>query len=293
MLWSKVLSDFLLQPAKSDLEIFLRNCQFGIGTPQGRLAMTTALTAHLTDHPTHVVACLEFKNDFGIIDRVTCMKALRELCPQNHNHLAMTYDGLPQGGPLGTLVLALTMTVVIHKLVRETTSEVATLSCIDDAVLVGPADDIADVIQTLPRGIATAGLSLQPQKTQLWAPEGDQITQKPSLKLTQAQMKDPRGLIILGEALGEHPTDPYTMGNETFIQDHPRDVTKAVANDLRKIAILPDKLEGDTAGLQVAWALISKSLPPRVAHLLRAHPVEQTQEMCNTLQDALTLSDSC
>ena len=103
----------------------------------------------------------------------------------------------------------------------------------------------------------------------------------------QALMKDPRGLIILGEALGEDPTDPYPMGNETFIQDHLRDVTAAVANDLRKIAILPDKLEGDTAGIQVAWALISKTLPPRVVHLLRAHPVEQTQEMCDALQDAL------
>ena len=37
----------------------------------------------------------------------------------------------------------------------------------------------------------------------------------------------------------------------------------------------------------MAWALISKTLPPRVVHLLRAHPVEQTQELCDTLQDAL------
>ena len=54
-----------------------------------------------------------------------------------------------------------------------------------------------------------------------------------------------------------------------------------------KCAVLPERLEGETAGLQVAWALISKTLPPRVVHLLRAHPVEQTQEMCDSLQDAL------
>ena len=62
-------------------------------------------------------------------------------------------------------------------------------------------------------------------------------------------MKDPRGLIILGEALGEDPQDPYPMGNEAFIQDHLRDVTQAVANDLRKIAILPDKFEGGNGGI--------------------------------------------
>ena len=64
----------VLQPAKSDLEIFLRDRQFGIGTSQGGLAMTTALKAHLAEHPTHVVACLDFKNAFGTIDRGTCMK---------------------------------------------------------------------------------------------------------------------------------------------------------------------------------------------------------------------------
>ena len=74
MLWSTLLSHLLLQPAKPDLEIFLRDRQFGIGTPQGGLAMTTALKAHLADNPTHVVACLDFKNAFGSIDRATCMK---------------------------------------------------------------------------------------------------------------------------------------------------------------------------------------------------------------------------
>ena len=61
----------------------------------------------------------------------------------------------------------------------------------------------------------------------------------------------------------------------------------AVANDLRKIAVLHKKLKGDTAGLQVAWSLISKTLPNRVVRLLRAHPVEHTQELCDALQDAL------
>ena len=83
----------------------------------------------------------------------------------------------------------------------------------------------------------------------------------PGLKHIQAKMKDPQGLIILGEALGEDPADPYPLGNETFIQDHVRDVANVVANDLRKIAIFPDKLEGDTAGriFSKAWGGLSAS----------------------------------
>ena len=98
--------------------------------------------------------------------------------------------------------------------------------------------------------------------------QAEQIAHHPVLQQLQAQTKDPRGLIILGEA-------------------HLQDVAAAVANDLRKIAVLLDELEGDTAGFQVSWALISKTLPPRVVHLLGAHPVEHTRELCDTLQNAL------
>ena len=122
---------------------------------------------------------------------------------------------------------------------------------------------------------------------------GIRFLQHPHLRHIQSQMKDPRGLIILGEALGEDPTDPYPMGNEAFISDHLRDVTQAVITDLSKIAVLPDRLEGDTAGLQVAWALISKTLPPRVVHLLRARPVEQPRKCVRiSRMHLLTLSDS-
>ena len=171
MLWSKLLSHHLLQPAKSGLEVFLRDRQFGIGTPQGGLAMTTVLKAHLAENPTHVVACLDFKNAFGTIDRTTCMNVLRELCPQNpawldavnvllaqpvlvinpyRNHLAMTYDGLPQGDPLSTFVFSLAMTEVIHKAVRATTSEVKTLSYIDDTVLAGPTEILPSFFKACP-----------------------------------------------------------------------------------------------------------------------------------------------
>ena len=161
MSWSKLLSPLVLRNAKSNLDVFLRDRQFGIGTLQGGLAMTTALRATLAEHPSHVVACLDFKNAFGAIERTTCMEILRELRPQSpawldtvnimmsqpalvtnpcRNHAAITYDGL-------------------HKRIKQLTSEVRTLS-----VLVGPADDIATVLQKLPRAFLPTGLSLQPQK---------------------------------------------------------------------------------------------------------------------------------
>ena len=90
-----------------------------------------------------------------------------------------------------------------------------------------------------------------------------------------------------GEALGNNPSDPFPVGEEALIQDHLRGVTEAVAADLRKIATLPSKLQDGQAGLQVAWALLAKTLPPRVVHMLRAHPVSDARELCETLQDTL------
>ena len=65
----------------------------------------------------------------------------------------------------------------------------------------------------------------------------------------RTKMKDPRGLILLGEALGNNPSDPFSVGEEAFIQNHLRGVTEAVAADLRKIAALLDKLQDGQAGL--------------------------------------------
>ena len=77
-----------------------------------------------------------------------------------------------------------------------------------------------------------------------------------------------------------NPSDDFPVGDEAFMEDHLRGAAAVVAADLRKIAILPDKVSEGQAGIQVAWALLAKTLPLRVVHLLRAHPVAHTQELC-------------
>ena len=73
----------------------------------------------------------------------------------------------------------------------------------------------------------------------------------------------------------------------SFVADHLRDVAETILTDLRNIGCLPDKLHSGQAGDQVAWALLAKTLPPRVIHLLRAHPVSETAELTDILQEGL------
>ena len=76
------------------------------------------------------------------------------------------------------------------------------------------------------------------------------------------------------------------MGDEAFVTDHLRGVADILA-DLCNIGRLPDKLHSGQAGVQVAWALIAKTLPLWVLPLLRAHPISETAELTEILQEGL------
>ena len=43
----------------------------------------------------------------------------------------------------------------------------------------------------------------------------------------------------------------------------------------------------DKAGLQVAWILLQRQVPSRILHLLRAHPVHLTTDICDQIQAEL------
>ena len=308
MIWTKLVSHLLLAQARPDLEPFLKGRQFGIGTPQGGLAMTLSIRARLATNPTHVVASLDFKNAFGTLKRSTCMETLRKLCPQCPAWLdvvnvllarpvvinnptadkpSKTWDGLPQGDPLSTLLFSTVMSEIVSQAVRAITSEVHVVSYVDDTILTGPTEEVAQALQQLPRLLAPSGLELQPAKTQVWAPHSECLRHTPFLRDLHANMKDPRGLIIVGEAMGNPAVDSFPVGDEAFVADHLRGVAENIMADLRMIACLPDKLQSGQAGVQVAWALIAKTLPPRVVHLLRAHPVSETTELTEMLQEGL------
>ena len=170
---------------------------------------------------------------------------------------------------------------------RAITSEVHVVSYFDDTILTGPADEITKVLQQLPKLLQPSGLELQPSKTQIWAPHSECLRNAPLLRELRNKMKDPRGLVVVGEALGNTATEAFFVGDEAFVSDHLRGVAETILADLRNIGCLPDKLHSGQAGVQVAWALIAKTLPPRVVHLLRAHPVSETAELTEMLQEGL------
>ena len=103
---------------------------------------------------------------------------------------------------MSTLLFATAMTTVVRQAITTVGVDVLGVSYIDDTVLVGnqSPDDVASVLQELPRLLAVTGLQLQPAKTKVWSPSPGVVGAHPYLRNLQAMMSDIRGLTILGEA---------------------------------------------------------------------------------------------
>ena len=89
--------------------------------------------------------------------------------PTGADKPSATWDGFPQGDE---------HPVVFHDhdrncqwwQLRQLTSEVRTLSYVDDTVLIGAADAVNNALLNVPSLLRATGLELQPTKTQIWVP---------------------------------------------------------------------------------------------------------------------------
>ena len=123
-----------------------------------------------------------------------------------------TYDGIPQGDPMSTLLFATTMSTVVRQVIAAVPASVSRLSYIYDTVLVDPPDKVASVLQELPNLLAHTGLQLQPAKTKLWSPTPGAVASHPPAQ-------DPPGHHVrhswpyyLGGNCGSDPKMPVRLG---------------------------------------------------------------------------------
>ena len=63
---------------------------------------------------------------------------------------------------------------------------------------------------------------------------------------------------------------------------------RTISEVLRKLSQHSHMAYCLTSSQRVRRALLAKALPPRVARLLKAHPVTDAQELCDSLQDTLS-----
>ena len=127
------------------------------------------------------------------------------------------------------------------------------------------------------------GLELQPTKTKVWAPNMEHVMAHPRLAHLERQNPSEGGLLIVGEALGAEDEEAQVLGTSPFVHAHLRKIADLVAQDCVRIQHLPEHLVAQEAGMQLGFALLQRTLPSRILHLLRGQATEHTAELCETL----------
>ena len=142
----------LLKEAGAPLDL-VKDAQFGVGVPHRGRALLTKVRSHLHQNPTHVAAQLDFQNAFGTMHRKACIAQMEKhinsqepwflatknlwsrgvTIPYSHGEgLFETADGLPQGGPLSTLVFATAMSLLLKDIIRSKAPDVSMVAYVDD-----------------------------------------------------------------------------------------------------------------------------------------------------------------
>ena len=75
-----------------------------------------------------------------------------------------TSDGVPQGDPLSTLVFATAMSLLTTDIIRSNSPNVSMVAYVDDTVLLGPAQDVAQAISEIQAKTAVSGLNYKKPK---------------------------------------------------------------------------------------------------------------------------------
>ena len=132
-------------------------------------------------------------------------------------------------------------------------------------------------------GCGPRGLELQPTKTKVWAPNMENVMANQRLAHLERQNPSGGGLLIVGEALGAEDEEAQVLGTSPFVHAHLRKIADLVAQDCVRIQHLPEELVAQEAGMQLGFALLQRTLPSRILHLLRGHATEHTTELSETL----------
>ena len=120
------------------------------------------------------------------------------------------------------------------------------------------------------------GPQVQPTKTKVWAPNMENLMANPRLAHLERQNPSGGGLLIVGEALGADDEEAQVLGTSPFVHEHLRKIAALVEQDCVKIQRLPDHLVAQEAGMQLGFALLQRTLPSRILHLLRGQATMHT-----------------
>ena len=249
-----------------------RPAQLGVGARGGSDVMVRGIQTALDAHPNWVCMTVDYTNAFNAGSRAVMLQEVAKRFPSLYPFVrscyalnpCMTYavgaqlykvlsqEGCQQGDPLGSALFALLLQPILARLMRDHPDLPMLVSYLDDTVLLGPPQVVAEAFTTLVRlGGEMAGLQVNPSKCAVWAPREDTSLRFFPLMIVGASGRRLRGVIVLG----------IPVGSDDFVREKIQEIVTGKALVLSSI----DKMRDP----QIAHLLLSFCVRPRVMHLLR------------------------
>ena len=184
----RLVSKVALAAVLPSVSEYLQPYQVGVGVRGGAEGMVHALNRLVEDqqnNPDLVVVSLDFQNAFNTVDRNRLLEEVVNQCPSILQYVEMTYGcsalqfvgphvvesttGVQQGDPLSPLLFALTVQPLVQDIHRDC-PEMHQGWYLDDGTFVGPLAVVQHAVQMVVDRAPAFGLSLNPQKSRVWAP---------------------------------------------------------------------------------------------------------------------------
>ena len=251
---------------------------------------------------------LDVANAFSSLSRVKLMECLQRTCAHPslapwlcHLHL-LAYQpawlmvpasdapcpwhccehGLIQGDPLSTMTFCLALTATM----KACMSDLPLQPClyVDDTCIAGDAIALNQAWPRISPALETLGLSLQPAKCQVYAPNVSMAkAQAPAIETAVPSWSD-AGIEICGHTLADM-TDVLPAGTADYIYSWLKRVVTMLDEDLTQLLALRPHI-GQNA-LQILSRLLRSSIPTRVLHILRGCPSCFTVEFSEDIDTLL------
>ena len=286
--WRRLVGKALLSTGVAREQISeLTPLQTGIGIKGATEAVALTcqgLVEQLGQQESWVMLKVDLSNAFNTVSRQEVLRGALNLCPVAYNFLRTAYrtqaplfsggrilwsrEGTHQGCPLGPLGFALGIHPVIQSLHQEYRLHWQSWY-LDDGVLFGPPDQVAEALKAMTDQFAQRGLQINLNKCELWGPA---VSRWEGAEVKCIPWEPESGVTVLGVPINFPGSHSYAESYWTKVVDNLRAAIEKVT---------------DVVDSQCAHHLLRKCLDAcKVTHLLRttdAYSASSPLEECEQI----------